>query len=113
MRKSCCLTLGQTSNTGDCDAQNDSWNPLYSTVQYIENYKQRECMEDWKIKVVSEHIVHLHTTCVFMSSLSSGPATSSIRMLMGFLSVRLSLVGLTMASAAIFVMSPVLREGEE
>lgn len=43
------------------------------------------------------------------SSFSSGPATSKTRLLIGFLSVSVSLVGFTMASIVKVVISPVLQ----
>ena len=47
--------------------------------------------------------------CALHSSRSSGPATWKIRALIGFLSVRLSLVGFTTASVHSIAMSPFLR----
>lgn len=53
---------------------------------------------------------YLLPTCVLHSSLSSGPATSYRRKLMGFLSDRLSLVGFTTASTCNIAMSPALHQ---
>lgn len=54
------------------------------------------------------NITNSQTTCVFNSSLNSGPAASSNLLVTGFLSVKLSLVGLTTASNDNLDISPTL-----
>ena len=75
--------------------------PFVQEKHYVTNY----FVETWLINSLSRSRDVL-PICVLHSSLSSGPAISNSRTVMGFLSVRPSLVGLTTASTCSEAISP-------
>lgn len=81
---------------------------IHKDAKEEEGEEEREEGKAKSSRKPGESNIHSHPTCVFRSSLSSVPATSRILRLIGFLSVRLSLVGLTMASRESLVISPTL-----